>query len=58
MGALERKIDVNKVKLHPKYRDPQQYFDVALIFLDEVSFFIFHLTESDFNVLTANNIHT
>ena len=36
MGVVERSIDANKVKIHPLYKDPQQYFDVALIFLEEV----------------------
>ena len=36
MGVEERSIDVNNIKMHPLYKDPQQYFDVALIFLDEV----------------------
>ena len=56
MGVIERKIDVSNVKLHPKYKDPQQYYDVALIFLDEVN--IDHLLILYDEVLLANNVYT
>ena len=36
MGVVERTIADSRVLVHPNYKDPQQYFDVALIVLSEV----------------------